>query len=228
MNSTAFSGNFEALDVLGLISIFSSSFLMSLHCIGMCCPLVNSVLGKRAHITSRGIWLYNLGRLLSYTGAGFLVGKVTSSLDASIPLAGNAISWTIGIALIAFALIHPWRHNLIKSASQSFQFLNRAVRQLNRIPSDARDFSLGFITVMLPCMTLSPALAFAAATKSPWQASVMMLAFYLGTLPAMLSATSVPVIIGKRLPAWANRFGVALFLLIAGIITIMRTYHHHH
>ncbi len=218
----------EALDILGFVSIFSSSLLMSLHCIGMCCPLVNSVLGKRAHITSRGIWLYNLGRLISYTGAGFLLGSLSASMDSGIPLAGQALSWIIGITLIIFAVLHPWRRHLRAASGRPFQFLAQALRNVQNFPKDMRDLMLGLITVALPCMTLSPALAFAAGTKSAWQATIMMLAFYLGTLPAMLSATSVPVLIGRRLPAWANRYGVAIFLLIAGIITLMRAFPHQH
>lgn len=195
----------------------------------MCCPLVSASLGERAHIKSTGIWLYNLGRFVSYSGAGLILGGLSESLLHFLPQISKILAMLLGTALILFAIYHPFKAKWnFPTALKPKPWAQNLARRAMNLPTHFRDFGLGLVTVALPCMTLSPALLLAAGSQSTLQGFGIMLAFYLGTLPAMLSATSVPLLISRHLPAWINRWGVAAFLLIAGTITLFRAYGHQH
>lgn len=188
----------------------------------MCAPLACAVLGKRAHIRRPGIWLYNLGRFISYVLAGGILGALTGAAGALYSPLGQGISFILGMALI---LVGLWRLAPNWSPGRfsiPIRFGQNLVQSISRLPSGLRDFTLGLATVVLPCMTLTPALTMAAASQSALYGALFMAAFALGTIPIMLAATNVPLVIYRRIPAFMTRWVVGLFLLGAGIITFIR------
>lgn len=94
------------------------------------------------------------------------------------------------------------------------------------MPPAARDMALGLLTVLLPCMTLTPALTMAAASGSGPSGAITMLAFALGTWPVMTFASGMPNLILSSLGGKTPRRLGAVFLLVAGFITIFRIMHH--
>jgi len=67
-----------------LLTVLASSFIGSLHCIGMCGPLVGFVAGASAGPGASGPKThiaYNLGRLVTYTALGGVAGAVGAALD---------------------------------------------------------------------------------------------------------------------------------------------------
>ena len=90
------------------------------------------------------------------------------------------------------------------------------------MPTGVREFALGAITVLLPCMTLTPVLALAATSDTATSGALMLLAFGLGTVPIMVGATYMPLMISRTIPAKLVKLLIAIFFLVAGIITFIR------
>lgn len=219
--------DFNPLDLFGFIAVFSFSFAASIHCAFMCSPLVCAAMGDRAKINQPGIWLYNLGRGFSYISAGIALGAGSQFIDQWLPWISPYIFKVLGTLILIIALLKlnfliTGRHLEIpiKISPVLFQKSQSLVR---RTPTRIRDFLLGCCTVLLPCMTLSPALLAAAASGSAAFGGMLMFAFYLGTLPTMLAATYVPLIVYRKLPEKTSQWIAVIFLFILSITALMKT-----
>ena len=212
---------------MGFAAVFSFSFAASLHCAFMCSPLVCASIGKRAKISKAGIWLYNFGRILSYAGAGFALGAGGEWLNAFRPQWGMWLSKSlggliIGVGLLKFLELVSGRRFSFLSLTSLTSAIGNGFNRLNVFPTVMKDFLLGVFTVVLPCMTLTPALSASAATGSALKGTLYMLAFGLGTLPVMLGATYVPLVIYRKIPEKLAAVLVVVFILVTGIITFIR------
>lgn len=214
----------DPLALAGFVAVFSYSFLVSLHCIGMCGPLACSLLGTSRARLGRATFLYNAGRLVSYILAGAGLGYLSVQISAISLRLGSYLSLALGLILILWALALPVKRLLGLDRQGPWPWQLSLHRFLNRLPADGRALGLGLCTVFLPCMTLHPLLLAAAGSQSTFGGAATMLAFGLGTLPAMVTATYMPTLILDRLPVtqlqWAGRF----FLGGAGIITVWRAW----
>ena len=76
--------------------------------------------------------------------------------------------------------------------------------------------------MLLPCMTLTPALTYAAVVGSPIKGALLMLAFSLGTLPTMLSVSLAPMHVYRGLSLKYTKPLTGSFLIMTGIITLLR------
>ena len=99
----------DALQWAGFASIFTYSFLVSLHCIGMCGPLACSLIFRSRLKPWVSSALYNLGRTISYTLAGALASLLLGIGDVAgkyyFPTMGPFVIYTIMIAILI------WRPN---------------------------------------------------------------------------------------------------------------------
>lgn len=175
---------------IGWLGGLALGFFGSLHCVGMCGPLVLALPGKSARwrkfFTLR--LLYNAGRILSYSWIGFLVGFFGSQLS----LAG----WQTQLSLIAGVLL------LLLSLGQLFgksiplsnlpgRFLGRFLGDSLYKATPGGQLLTGILNGFLPCGMVYLALAGALYLQNPLDSAVFMAAFGLGTLPAMLAVALV-------------------------------------
>ena len=70
---------------LSLLSVFVAGLVSGVHCLGMCGGIVSAItlgIDKQAHYKKHLIYLflYNIGRISSYTIAGLLVGTLGAVL----------------------------------------------------------------------------------------------------------------------------------------------------
>ena len=164
-------------------------FLGSLHCLGMCAPLVWAV---PDHRQKRMRWLgnkliYNLGRVSTYALLGLLIGF----LGEGISFAGwqQHISWITGVLLLSGLAIHFWgkRTKVFHRLSIGF---NRAIKRGIGLTMGKRSMSyqylFGVFNGLLPCGLVYMALI-ASLSMTTLSGSVLyMVLFGLGTLPMML------------------------------------------
>lgn len=225
---------FNPLQLVGFVSIMSFSFFASLHCATMCAPLVAAHLGPRASWKKAGLWRYNSARTLSYVAAGALLGTITPVTNSFYQPIGNILALILGLTLIfqAISLFGqnmslPFRRFIPNMPSLVQTRTNSLVKRLRALPPHRQDIALGLVTVLLPCMTLTPALTAAAASGTTLNGAMIMLAFALGTWPTMLFASIVPNLIGMNGLGKRAQKIAAIFLLLAGIITILRITHSH-
>ena len=144
--------------------------------------------------------LFNLGRLASYAVAGGLIAALAGAgtswqIDGSNPLrlmlfaAGQLLVIAAGLYVAGLtALLRP----LERLGHRSWQRLQPlAASLMQRASSDSTAFALGALWGWIPCGMVYGALALAASTANAPQGAFAMLAFGLGTLPAMLTVGSL-------------------------------------
>jgi sulfite exporter TauE/SafE len=216
--------------------IFAAGFLGSFHCIGMCggfaCALGRDPRGGVPTIERH--LLYNSGRLTTYCFLGAIAGAlgqvVSTSHGATVPLlygpldtAQRILAVVAGLLMIAmalqfFGLFHGFRHGAMGFGGST---LAMSLRSLLATRSRAAPMALGVFNGFLPCPLVYAFAAQAGSTAAPLYGFLVMLAFGLGTFPAMLMMGGL----GRMLaPVWRQR-GVWLAggcILVLGVITIGR------
>jgi sulfite exporter TauE/SafE len=178
-------------------TVLASSLLGSAHCAGMCGGLALVAAGPAdAHATMRHAG-YHAGRLVSYAAVGAVAGLVGQVVDDAGVFVGvqrtaaiAAGSLIAGTGVIAIARAFGAR---IPSAAVPRPLVSLAQRvhaRTLRLPPAWRGVPLGLATPLLPCGWLYAFAAIAAASATPLLGALVMAAFWLGTVPALVVAAS--------------------------------------
>ena len=212
----------------------TAAFLVGLlgggHCAGMCGPIVGAVTvtmpGNRPRLDL--VLVYNLGRILTYTLAGALAGAIGASsyfLDHILPvqqlLYGLASLMLIvlglylagiwhGVTAIEAIGRHLWRY---------LQPLSGKLLPVRHLP---QALGLGLVWGWLPCGLVYSVLVAAIATGDPLKGASLMLAFGLGTLPALMAMGMAAVRLKRWLQdPWVRRIS-GLTVLAFGVVGLVR------
>lgn len=195
---------------LSLVGVFTASLLGSAHCAGMCGPLAAvatapvQVSANRSPVP-RGNWwhasgasalslsaIYNTGRLLTYALLGALAGAVGKAFDFGGQTLGiqRTAAMAAGAMLLAIGVLMLLEHFGVMGARLSIpapfrKALHSAHTRVNRYGPATRALTIGMLTAFLPCGWLYAFVVAAAGTASPVSGALLMLAFWLGTLPVM-------------------------------------------
>lgn len=173
--------NLEVLIMAGLFYAFAGS----LHCVGMCGPMV-SLLPRNKNVLLSHI-LYHCGRVLSYGILGALCGLMGQALvlqefRGSVSLLAGLLmvgilcfNYSRGKNSLDFKL--PWQDKVQKV----LKFL-LANKSLDPVSSS---FVFGVFNGFLPCGFLYVGLLAAAGTESLAGGWLLMICFGLGTIPAL-------------------------------------------
>lgn len=201
--------------VMGLFS--------SLHCVGMCGPLVMAL--PLAGLTDRRRFLsllaYHGGRLLTYALLGLAFGLAGRRLQ----LAGwqQGFSIVLGMVILV-ACICSFAHRQLATFLPVAAY-QRAITGLNlRLWQAPRRYGfllLGMANGLLPCGMVYLAIAGALTAGHAGFSSLFMACFGLGTLPALLAVGYG----GWRVSlAWRVRFrkAVPVVMLTMGVLLILR------
>jgi sulfite exporter TauE/SafE len=177
----------------------------SVHCIGMCGPLAFAVptIGNKWWLIVTDRTLYNLGRVITYTLLGLLIGLVGKQLW--IYNLQQGISLLSGLLIIMAAITRLFKIRLTgsKVLSHIFSPVNKLLAYA--IQHHDGHFVVGLINGLLPCGFVYLALAGAVNTISPMTAAQYMFWFGLGTFPLMLIATVSSGFISPLLRRRINR-----------------------
>ncbi|MFT3765722.1 MAG: sulfite exporter TauE/SafE family protein [Minicystis sp.] len=182
--------------------VIGSAFLMGLfggvHCVLMCGGVVGTLCARAPNPTAGGrardLAAYNAGRILTYSALGAFAGGVGAASASALPFAGAQIALRLGAALIMVGaglyLAGVFRSfGRIEGAGG---VLFRAIGPLWTRLKDARSLGasvgLGALWGFLPCGMVYAAVAMALASGSAAAGGLTLLAFGLGTLPALLIA----------------------------------------
>lgn len=203
-----------------LIAAFVLGFVGSLHCAGMCGPLLLALPaagGSRGRFVA-GRLLYNAGRIGTYAVIGALCGLAGSTLS----MAGlqRWVSLTIGATLLLGLIpfvpvpmnIASWK--VVARLKGLFRNLlqERSLRSL---------FALGAVNGLLPCGLVYVAAAGSVATGSGPAAVGAMVAFGLGTLPMMLAIGLTGRWVQRLSPNRIRRV-VPITIALLGTLLILR------
>ena len=188
-----------------LLSAFALGLVSSMHCVGMCGPLVLSVARSRPALLG-----YHFGRI----GVYVVMGLVAGLLGRGVRLAGFQQVFSISLGVVILVVVFgKWRVGM--------PGLSALVGRLWRWQSQAKFLVLGMANGLLPCGMVYLALAAAVSFAGVGEAAVFMAFFGLGTLPLLLGVSYFGKYIGVSL---RGRLRKVLPFVVAsvGVLLILR------
>jgi sulfite exporter TauE/SafE len=193
-----------------------ASLAGSLHCAGMCGPLMVLLHGP-GHASARVG--YHLGRILTYALLGLTAGLVGHGIDSWGTAAGlTQGALILGAAGLLLSLVAP-RISRSAHSPKRLQVLRGALRQAN--PA-VRGLLFGGATGLMPCGWLYAWLALAAASGSALSGATVMTAFAVGSVPALamsgLVLARLRIVLGAR-----SRLAPIVLMTVAAIAIMVRS-----
>jgi len=196
----------------------------SLHCIGMCGPIVVALPLKKHSLIAKisGAILYNAGRVITYSFLGILFGL----LGRGIHLAGFQ-QWTsilLGSAMIISVLFPFVIREKITIAGLFSGFAARLILKLKKLFTDRSYFSLlmiGLLNGLLPCGLVYVAIAGAINSGTIASGALFMALFGVGTIPLLFIAALSSDLISQKIRVKLQR-AVPYFVFILGVLFILR------
>jgi uncharacterized protein len=207
-----------------LISAIILGFGGSLHCVGMCGPLVMGIPFQGVKNKTVSILLYMFAKALAYAILGVIIGLIGKAF--ALLALQQALSFTAGIFIIALALL-PRLSHLVKMPSLFNKGLAGTYSRLMQKPSLHHFFAFGFFNGLLPCGLVYAALAAASATVSPLTGGLYMFLFGVGNAPALIAAVLVKNKGSLVFRRSLSRFSMVI-VLATGIILILRSFQDPH
>ncbi|KAA0011762.1 sulfite exporter TauE/SafE family protein [Billgrantia pellis] len=178
-----------------LLAAFVFGLLGGAHCIGMCGGIMSALTfavppSMRSPARLSGLLLgYNLGRIASYMTAGALVASLGTVIALS-PAArlGLQLFAAVMLILMAFYIANWWKGLLRVEAvgRRLWRHLEPIGKRLMPVVKVPQAIGLGAVWGWLPCGLVYSMLAWGLATADPLRGALLMGAFGLGTLPALL------------------------------------------
>lgn len=209
-----------------LAAAFITGMLGSAHCFGMCAGLsglfaVNvQVLSLRSQLLLAVA--YNLGRVLSYAFLGAAIALLGESIVASMPGIAAPVRLASGLLIIIVGLqvAFGWRFlaPVEKAGAELWKHIAPAAKGLLPVTSIPQALGLGLLWGWLPCGLVYSVLLLAATTANALNGGLVMLAFGIGTMPAMiatgLSASKLSQFMSRR------RLTAGLLIVLLGLATL--------
>lgn len=199
----------------------------SLHCIGMCGPLILALpldaAGKRAVVQE--MLVYHTGRILTYAALGVFFGL----LGKGIALAGfqKILSVGAGIFMLGMAFM-AWRFEQLVTALPGFgkftDWVKWRIGHLLKQNHNGATFSVGLLNGLLPCGMVYASLAGAISTAGIVEGGAFMAFFGLGTLPLLFGVSVLSRSFGATVRQ-KIRVAQPILLTIAGLLLLQRGLH---
>jgi len=218
--------------VATLLAVLVAGLAGSTHCLAMCGGIAGALgLSSRAAAERSGRPLvfplvYNAGRVASYTLAGALVGGIGAGMgqlgDAegarlALQVAAGVVLVLLGLRLAAGRRGFRW---LDAGGAHVWRRLAPLLRHVLPVDSLVRAAAAGMLWGWLPCGMAYGVLGVAWLTAGAAEGALVMLAFGLGTTPALVAASGVAARIGSLAarPAWRAASGT--FMAGVGALTM--------
>ncbi len=187
----AFSTSYFVALMMGLFS--------AMHCLGMCGSIIGSLtlslkreIRENKRLLLPFIASYNSGRVVSYTLAGLFAGIAEQVLSSPMGEGhGHRILQILSALVMLGAGLHiaGWFPRFAYIEKVGIMFWKRIEpygRRLIPVDTLPRAFVFGMVWGWLPCGLVYTALALAATTGDVARSTFTMLAFGLGTMPAVM------------------------------------------
>ena len=199
------------------ITAFLTGLLGSFHCVGMCGPIALAlpVIGNSAAEKIYSRLLYNLGRMITYSILGLLLG----TFGLGLKLAGLQQSVSIGAGV--FIIITVLLSRRLGSKFSPNFFSGNMIGKLFQQRSYLSMLGVGLINGLLPCGFVYIALIASVAMQDALHGAFFMIFFGLGTLPLMFTVSMIGQFLSIKIRSGINKF-VPLFAVLFACIFILR------
>lgn len=189
-------------------------------------------LGQSAPLAFAHSLLYQVGRLSSYVMAGALVGTVGEAIEALfqwLPVA-QLLRVLSGLLLIALGLQLAFRLKLLQPLERLGAGLWHRIAPLAQHTSRQGwlgTLLFGALWGWLPCGLIYSMLMLGALGGTATHGATIMLAFGLGTLPAMLSSSLLAAQLTRITSLREMRITAGVLMMALGWWTMWFAIHHH-
>ena len=211
---------------MGYGMLFVIGLITSVHCIAMCGGInLSQTLQKDSSAEAsramfRNTLEYNIGRVISYTVIGGVLGTIGAlagignSLQTStffqgmLKLLAGSIMVVMGVNMLG---IFPGLRKLRIHFPGLMKNANKKSGRKPRTP-----FFIGLCNGLMPCGPLQSMQVVALASGNPLAGALSMFCFSLGTVPLMLGFGSAVSMLGKRFTRQVLRVG-AILVVVMGL-----------
>lgn len=202
-----------------LLSALVMGLAGSLHCAGMCGPIVWMMPFHQDKGWRRvgSIAMYHLGRLSAYACLGL---ALYSFKEMFHPQWQQYVSLAAGLLLLVLGILYFLPQLGLKIRLPWSGLVTNALGNVlaNRRPGWL--LAAGVLNGLLPCGMVYMALTAAVTVDAGWQAAAVMYAFGAGTLPMMVSLTLMR---GKlRLSSLSLRKWTPVIMILFGCLFVLR------
>ncbi len=203
---------------MGYGMLFLIGLITSVHCVAMCGGINLSQcipksgqeeLNQGRLAAFRPAFLYNLGRVISYTAVGFLAGGLGAAVTFSNTFQG-VLKLAAGIFMVIMGInmlgIFPWLRRLNPRMPKFI-----AVRIQKQKAKSSSPFFVGLLNGLMPCGPLQAMQIYALSTGNPFSGALSMFLFSLGTVPLMFFLGALSTVLSKK---FSNRVMTAGAVLV--------------
>lgn len=207
-----------------LIAALTIGFVGSLHCIGMCGPIALAlpVYGQGVFNRIAGPLLYNTGRIITYGFLGMLFGL----LGKGFVIGGyqQLLSIILGILILASMLLPASIKSRLGMTKIIAPFIAKIKSLLGRFLKQRTAGSfliIGLLNGLLPCGLVYLAIAGAIATGDVINSGAFMMAFGIGTIPALLFVSIAAGSISLNMRSKITK-AIPVFTIVMACLLILR------
>ncbi len=205
-----------------ILTAFLFGFMGSFHCAGMCGPIALTLPKKANRSALEGKLFYNLGRIITYSVLGAVIGLFGRSL--AFTGFQKTISIVSGISIVLIAGV-PLISTKIQPFNGAFYKLTSNLKSLFRklLNSESRYslLGIGLANGVLPCGFVYLALGASLAMGSIEGSMGYMALFGLGTVPMMLFLAISGHMLNFKFQRYI-RLAVPYIALVMGVWLIFR------
>ncbi len=227
--------------LVDFIAPLTIGFMGSLHCLGMCGPIVvacfitpawscktdeSSLLASLAPDIRQQL-VFHLGRLATYGMLGSLaaglfqaaeIGRMIFNYGSILNFVGGLLLLFLGLTLLKIFPVPACMKRI--TAAPAF-FLAGRLRPLFRSRRLASRLCLGMAVGLLPCCLSWAMILTAASTQDPVRGFGVMAAFWLGTTPSLFPIGLSSSFLSLRIRAYGEK-AAALSIMIMGVVLLSR------
>ncbi|MDP2813912.1 MAG: sulfite exporter TauE/SafE family protein [Erysipelotrichaceae bacterium] len=200
--------------------LFVIGVLTSVHCVAMCGGInISQCLPKgvsEGSITSNQwmpSFLYNSGRVVSYT----IIGGIVGALGSVVSFSGSAKGIVAIVASIFMMIMGINMLNLFPSLRKFNlrmpKFFARMIGKEKAV-SKNRPFYIGLLNGLMPCGPLQAMQLYALSTGDPIKGALAMFVFSLGTVPLMFGLGALSSILSKKFTAKMMQVSAVLVIVL--------------
>ncbi|NIL92900.1 MAG: sulfite exporter TauE/SafE family protein [Woeseiaceae bacterium] len=216
------------IEVLPLVSAaLLAGLLGSAHCLGMCAG-ISGLFAVNAGVASLRASLpfaftYNVGRIATYAVLGGIVGLFGSVIVKASPSVATGIRLMSGIIIVLVGLRVAFDLRLLNAVERMgasiWSRIAPAAKGLVPVTTLPRAFGLGLLWGWLPCGLVYSVLMIAATSLRPDYGVAVMVAFGIGTMPAMLVTGLGAARLAEMMRKRGTRLGMGLLIVTMGLLT---------
>ncbi|MDD1609470.1 MAG: sulfite exporter TauE/SafE family protein [Methylococcaceae bacterium] len=213
---------------------FAMGLFSSMHCIGMCGSIIGTLtLSLSPDIRNNKMRLlpfvfnYNFGRVTSYTIAGGLAGIIGVLMIMPFgELHGHRILQLLSALVMTCAGLYiagwfPRFAYIEKIGVRFWKKIEPFGRKLIPVKTHTQAYLFGMVWGWLPCGLVYSALALAATAGDVVKSALLMLAFGLGTLPAVMGVGIMTNILTRLSRTQRFKQIIGLFMIILALLAAL-------